>query len=155
MKYIISAFLVVLFFSACLQPANIKIAQINAKDLEGNELDWKKYEGKTLFVHFWATWCKDCLKELPDLKGAYEELSAEDKQKIGMIFLSDEDTSRLNVFLRTNPMPFDVYQLQVESQKLGIEYIPQTHVFSSDGKTLTARIGSNKWTKQKLMGFIH
>lgn len=154
MKYF-PLIILLFFFSACYEPAKVALPDIAAKDLKGNALDWKKYEGKTVFVHFWATWCKDCLKELPAIKSAYEGLSSEDKQKIAMIFLSDEDTTRLNAYLSSHPLPFEMYQSQKTNKEMGVEYIPQTHVFSADGKLITNRVGANKWTKQKLLGFIH
>ena len=31
------------------------------------------YQGKTVFLNFWATWCGPCKMEMPDIQALYEE----------------------------------------------------------------------------------
>ena len=31
------------------------------------------YQGKTVFLNFWATWCEPCKMEMPDIQALYEE----------------------------------------------------------------------------------
>lgn len=32
------------------------------------------YEGKTVYLHFWATWCQPCIKEIPEINSLYSKL---------------------------------------------------------------------------------
>ena len=44
------------------------------KDQHGNELQLSALQGKYVYLEFWATWCKPCVKEMkiiPDLKKKY------------------------------------------------------------------------------------
>lgn len=41
-------------------------------DLEGREVGLKQYLGRPLVVNFWATWCKPCIEEMPDLQALHE-----------------------------------------------------------------------------------
>jgi cytochrome c biogenesis protein CcmG/thiol:disulfide interchange protein DsbE len=53
-------------------------------DLQGNTLTLSGYEGKVLFINFWATWCPPCRKEIPDFIEAYQELKAEGLEILGV-----------------------------------------------------------------------
>ena len=53
-------------------------------DLQGNTLTLSGYEGKVLFINFWATWCPPCRKEIPDFIEAYKELKAEGLEILGV-----------------------------------------------------------------------
>ena len=41
----------------------------------GKEISPKALKGKVVLVDFWATWCRPCLAELPQLKATHDELS--------------------------------------------------------------------------------
>jgi len=43
------------------------IPAFNLKDLNGRLVSLSSYQGKTILINFWATWCIPCLKEIPDL----------------------------------------------------------------------------------------
>lgn len=43
------------------------------KDLEGNDVSLSDFEGKIVLLNFWATWCKFCDIEMPDLERLYTE----------------------------------------------------------------------------------
>lgn len=36
--------------------------------IEGEEISLKDYKGKIVLINFWATWCKYCDQEMPDLQ---------------------------------------------------------------------------------------
>ena len=40
-----------------------EIDKIILKDLNGQAIILEKYKGATIFINFWATWCKPCLEE--------------------------------------------------------------------------------------------
>lgn len=47
----------------------------------------KDYQGKYLFIDFWAIWCAPCIKEFPFLKSLYENV---DKSKIEFLGIAGE-----------------------------------------------------------------
>jgi peroxiredoxin len=53
-------------------------------DLQGNTLTLSGYEGKVLFINFWATWCPPCRKEIPDFIEATRELKGEGLEILGI-----------------------------------------------------------------------
>ncbi len=42
-------------------------------DQNGEEHTLSEYQGKTVLLNFWATWCGPCQREMPDLQALYEE----------------------------------------------------------------------------------
>jgi len=50
----------------------------------GKDIDSKIFEGKTLLITFFATWCSPCMQEIPDLIKLQDELSGKGFSVIGI-----------------------------------------------------------------------
>ena len=76
-------FIIVLYLSAFqVFSQTEKVRVIKFEDLQKQI---NKVSDTTLIVHFWATWCKPCIEELPN----YERLSQEfNKRKIRFLLVS-------------------------------------------------------------------
>ena len=63
---------------------------------DGGKVTQSTYRGRVLVVNFWGTWCKPCLKELPEFDQLYRRY-----RKHGMTLLAiatDEDATAVNEF---------------------------------------------------------
>lgn len=63
-------------------------------DLEGNSVSLSDFQGKTIFVNFWTTWCPPCRIEMPDIEALYQEYKNNNIVVIGINILEPEDTVR-------------------------------------------------------------
>ena len=55
------------------QPAvENEIDKVKLTDLKGQLVNLDEYKGKTIFINFWATWCKPCREEMPSIQKAME-----------------------------------------------------------------------------------
>lgn len=52
------------------------------EDQYGNTHKLGDYQGKTVFLNFWATWCPPCKKEMPDIEKLYEEYGLNEDEVI-------------------------------------------------------------------------
>lgn len=62
--------------------------------VSGSEISLEGYKGRVVVLHFWATWCGSCLKELPELKALYEAYHVKGVEFVG-VNLDTEDSGGL------------------------------------------------------------
>lgn len=61
-------------------------AKFRAVDFEGNIYDESLFKGKKLtMINIWATFCRPCINEMPDLEKLSKAYAEEDFQLIGMV----------------------------------------------------------------------
>ncbi|HJS56131.1 MAG TPA: TlpA disulfide reductase family protein [Chitinophagaceae bacterium] len=128
------------------QPASdsasqISIANMKLLDLNGQVVDFSQYKGKTVFINFWATWCKPCREEMPSIQKAMEILKNENIQ---FLFPSEESNDEIEVFKAAHGYNFNF--VRVESlAELNIIGLPITFIFNPDGKLVFSEMGYRKW----------
>lgn len=64
--------------------------EIRIRTLAGDDFDLARLRGRVVLVHFWATWCPPCIKEMPALESFYEKYRARGVQVLAM----SEDRTR-------------------------------------------------------------
>ena len=67
-------------------------------------LNWNKYRGKVVLVEFWATWCRPCLAELPNVEKNLAEYHDRGFDVIGVSL--DENRQALETYLAEHPHPW-------------------------------------------------
>ena len=72
-----------------------EIDKIRLTDLNGQTISLKQYQGKTIFINFWATWCKPCIKEMPLLDSLADNIN---RQDIGYIYITENGDKSINQF---------------------------------------------------------
>jgi len=99
---------------------------------EGDELEISDLREKPLLINFWATWCKPCVRELPNFVDTHET-HGEDVTILGISV--DQDPEIVRSFLDYKPLP---YLLAWDSagiaKDLGIQTIPFTIAVDAEGK---------------------
>ena len=118
-----------------LQPA----LDFELQDQYGNTHTLADYEGKVIFLNFWATWCGPCKAELPDIQKLYEKYKdSEDVVILGVAapdYGNEGSIAEITTFLEENELTYPV--LMDERQQLfygyGISAFPTTFMIDADG----------------------
>jgi len=110
-------------------------------DLEGNKLTvgevLKKYEGKTILLDLWASWCPDCIKGLPKLK----EVQAQYPDLVYLFFSLDrvgkEDAWKNGIEkydIKGEHYWFNTEWKNAFTEYIGINWIPRYMLIDKEGK---------------------
>lgn len=81
-----------------------QVLEFSGKSLAGQTLDISRYRGKVVVLVYWATWCRPCLEELPQLQGLYKDYHDKGLELIGVNL--DLVPDGLTDYVRTKNMPW-------------------------------------------------
>jgi thiol-disulfide isomerase/thioredoxin len=128
----------------------IVASQIKLTDLEGKEVDLTELAGKTIFVNFWATWCKPCIQEMPSIISLREQLAG---QNIEFYFASDEEADKVKKFMKSRRMSSGFVQVK-NLESLGIQALPTTFIFDGQGNLVFSEAGLRKWDEPAMVEMV-
>jgi peroxiredoxin len=136
------------FFSSLgIQKINppVKAKDFTLEDLEVSAVSLKDFQGKVVFLNFWATWCSPCRVEMP----AMEKLWQKFKQEDFVILAVDlrERKEKINSFVKTNGYTFPVLldSMGAVANTYGIRAIPTTYLLDSEGRIVGRALGARDW----------
>jgi peroxiredoxin len=117
-------------------------------DVEGNTISLEKYRGQYVVMDFWASWCPDCRKDMPQMKELYTQYSGNGVQFLGISF----DTTReaLDNYLEKEaiawPQVTELKKMKESkmAQAYHIKWIPSIYVIDPNGKVLLATVEIEK-----------
>jgi peroxiredoxin len=76
----------------CLLSLGERAPQLAGPDLSGGKRQLSDYQGKWVFIDFWASWCSPCMRELPNVVSLHNELSSRPDFTVLSVSLDDEST---------------------------------------------------------------
>lgn len=121
-------------------------------DLVGAPVTLEKYQGKTIFLNVWATWCPPCVAELP----AIANLAGNAKLKdVAFLCVStDESAEAVRSFLKGKNWPMTVLMASDLPPQFATEGIPATFVIAPDGRIVVSEVGSAQWDDPSVVDFL-
>jgi len=153
MKLLISLLFTFLILIGCSSRSSNEsvLNKIKLKDLYDQSIDLDKYEGKTIFINFWATWCAPCIKEMPSIEKA---MTALEKDKIVFLFASNESVEQIKEFDEEKKFNFTYVQLQ-NMEELNIQVLPTTYIINSKGELAFSETGFRQWDEAANLELIN
>lgn len=76
--------------------------RFSLKDLSGNTLRLDDMRGKTVYLDFWATWCRPCVQKMTDLEGIKDYFT--DKNVVFVHVSLDRNIETLRTWLQAHPV---------------------------------------------------
>ena len=127
------------------------IKKVKLTNLNDREIDLDQFKGKTVFINFWATWCKPCLQEMPSIESAQAELK---DQNVVFLLASNEEVNQIETFIKKHNYTFQYVHLE-NMEELGIQALPTTYIFNSEGKLKFSESGSRNWNDPASLDLIN
>lgn len=133
------------------------VAGFEAPDFELMDLDgktWKLSEmaGDVVFINFWATWCKECIEEMPSIQRLYEHMK--DNQRFHLLsILYQDEPEAAKKFMDDNGYAFPVLldPLSRTSRAYRLTGVPETFIVGQDGIVAKKTIGPAKWDAPEIV----
>lgn len=126
-------------------------SKIKLNDLNGQSVDLEQYQGKIIILNLWATWCRPCIAEMPDLIEMEQSLSDD----FVLIAASDEDLTKINRFLEKRPIALNILQLETSMDQLGVYSLPTTLVIGREGELLETLVGAREWNSPEQLNQLN
>lgn len=122
--------------------ANLFAAHLS--DSEGKTLAMSQWQGRTLVINFWATWCTPCREEMPEFSRLQTKYAANGVQFVGIALDSADNVLNYSKqYPVTYPLLVAGSQGAELSRQLGnsLLTVPYTIVLSTNGEAHMTRIG--------------
>jgi thiol-disulfide isomerase/thioredoxin len=136
---------------------------VQGTTMDGQPLDWSKYDGKVVLIDFWATWCGPCRAELPNVRKNYDAYHDRGFEVVGVSL--DQKTEDLEKFMEKEKLPWTIVRDDSWNKaksapggdKLvpgylanyyGVFSIPTMILLGKDGKAITINARGDALTKE-------
>lgn len=118
------------------------LPDVSYVDTQGTKYTTQSLADKVVIVNFWATWCRPCQKEIPDLSKIYEQYKDRGLVILG-VMTDDPDNQSLLNFQSDNMMSYPVVRANSELL-ISYEYpkaLPTTFIYDRRGKRAHYQVG--------------
>lgn len=130
---------------------DLHLEQLGLQNLDGSAFNAEELKGKTLFVNYWATWCGECLQEMPSIEAAYQQT---DHEKVVFLMITDDSPEKVQNFLTNHPYPMKFVCLPQRLQQVGINTIPTSYIYTNEGEELFTHVGGLDWSDPGIVGLL-
>jgi thiol-disulfide isomerase/thioredoxin len=124
------------------KPVNLQFTAV-----DGSTVDLQALRGKIVLVDFWATWCPDCLRDMPAIRQIYQKYKDKGFAVIGISL--DKDAQALSNFVARKLIPWPQY---FDGQgwgndfatKYGVRAIPEMWLIDQRGDLVSTDVSAGK-----------
>lgn len=110
---------------------NFKLPSLTTKQ----SVELLDYKGKIIYLDFWASWCKPCIKSLPELNRLRNELKKSANFEVIAVNL-DDNIQDAKEFIAKHPVNYPVL---IDSdgkvaRKYGVSVMPSSYLIDQNGE---------------------
>jgi thiol-disulfide isomerase/thioredoxin len=131
-----------------------KYDDFTLENLAGEKVSLGSFQGKLIFLNFWATWCGPCRSEMKSMEELYQKLRDE-----GFVIVAiniQEGREDVKKFARDFGLTFPI--LLDTTGKVASTYgaanLPTTYLFDKKGFLLAGAVGAREWLTDDIMALF-
>ena len=119
----------------------LAVTPLKAEIYNINQLDLSNYQGKVVYLDFWASWCKPCQKSFPWMNQLLVKYPAENFTVITVNL--DAESDAMHHFLSKVKADFDIFHDPSGriAEEFKIEGMPTSYLIDASGKVVKKHIG--------------
>lgn len=124
-------------------------------DMNNQSHSLSSFRGKVVLVNFWASWCIQCLDEMPSLDELYRHFAQKGLVVLGITIDRDRETV-LNVLNKTSvsyPVLVDK-DGNVFIEAYTVTRLPTTFVIDSNGLIIKKMVGGTDYMNKTFIRFL-
>ncbi len=124
------------------------------EDQNGNSISSTDFQGKTVFINLWATWCGPCIAEMPDIEDLYQEIGNDPDVMFVMLNL-DQNREKAVEFIERKEYQMPIYyKASALPPELNVRSIPTTFVIDPEGKVIFRHSGIAAYNNDSFISFL-
>lgn len=126
-----------------------KIAHAEFTTIKGEKISMQSLKGKVVLINFWATDCRNCVKEMPDLIKTYEQYQNQGLEIIAVAMPYDPPLQVVN-YANQKQLPFPVMHdsyAEITHKFGGVQVTPTTYIYDKEGKRIQHAVGLINFNK--------
>jgi len=127
---------------------------LQLKDMDGQDFDLAKQRGKWLIIHFWASWCGPCRREMPTINETYKKF---DESKLRFVLVNTAESEDI-VFNFIGIAAPDMIPLMDKDGEVSERWqprgLPASFFVDPSGNLRYLALGGRDWRKPEYMNFL-
>lgn len=117
---------------------------------DGSQLSLSDYQGKVVFLNYFATWCPPCVAEMPGIQALYDDLKA-DSNITFLIVSRDDSNEKVEAFMQKKGYTLPVVTSASRTPSmLHTNVLPTTYIIAPDGRIVSSHEGMADYDNDKV-----
>lgn len=117
------------------------------KDSQGTPQALQQWQGKIVVLNFWATWCKPCVQEMPELQALHQELQT---KNVALLGIAIDTVNNIGTFAQRHNITYPLFAAGIEGTDISaamgnqVGGLPYTALIDQEGKIVKTYMGRIK-----------
>ena len=127
---------------------------IKLQDIDGVAYDLQQDRGSVVFVHFWASWCRPCRREMPAIQKMWNVMQKQGL-KIALINTAEDEDTVFSFLASHAP---DIRPLMDRDGQATEQWqprgLPATYLIDKQGQVIYQALGGRPWDSKAYLDFL-
>lgn len=128
--------------------------ELKLTDMDGKATDLAQFKGRWVLVHFWASWCGPCRREMPTLSKMLKSLPAD---RLALLLVNTAETDD-EVFSFLASVNMDLMPLMdrdgLTTKRWKPRGLPSTYLVDPQGRLRYQVLGDRDWASKPYLDFL-